>query len=147
MVQQTLELLPYEFARLNRVLLQADLGNLMLAPGAPDWAIAEVSRAAASRLTVSRVGDEDFDAMLSQVYSGRQGSSESVMEDIKDFVDLESAAARLKRLGICSMRKMMLLSSACSMPFWPNPLKKMHLIFILSPTRKRRLCVFVSMVF
>lgn len=99
MVQQTLELLPYEFARLNRVLLQADLGNLMLAPGAPDWAIAEVSRAAASRLTVSRVGDEDFDAMLSQVYSGRQGSSESVMEDIKDFVDLESAAAEIEEAG------------------------------------------------
>jgi len=99
MVQQTLELLPYEFARLNRVLLQADLGNLMLAPGAPDWAIAEVSRAAGSRLTVSRVGDEDFDAMLSQVYSGRQGSSESVMEDIKDFVDLESAAAEIKEAG------------------------------------------------
>ena len=99
MVQQTLELLPYEFARLNRVLLQADLGNLMLAPGAPDWAIAEVSRAAGSRLTVSRVGDEDFDAMLSHVYSGRQGSSESVMEDIKDFVDLESAAAEIEEAG------------------------------------------------
>lgn len=99
MVQQTLELLPYEFARLNRVLLQADLGNLMLAPGAPDWAIAEVSRAAGSQLTVSRVGDEDFDAMLSQVYSGRQGSSESVMEDIKDFVDLESAAAEIEEAG------------------------------------------------
>jgi general secretion pathway protein E len=45
------------------------------------------------------VGDEDFDAMLSQVYSGRQGSSESVMEDIKDFVDLESAAAEIEEAG------------------------------------------------
>ena len=99
MVQSTLELLPYEFARVNRVLLQSDQANLLLAPDAPDWAIAEVSRVAGSKLTVSRVGDEAFDAMLSQVYSGRQGSSEAVMEDIKDFVDLESAAAEIEEAG------------------------------------------------
>ena len=99
MVQQALELLPYEFARLNRVLLQADLGNLMLAPGAPDWAVAEVSRAAGYPLAVCRVDDEEFDALLSQLYSGRQGTSESVMEDIKDFVDLESAAAEIEEAG------------------------------------------------
>jgi len=99
MVQSTLELLPYEFARVNRVLLQSDQANLLLAPDAPDWAIAEVSRAVGSKLTVSRVGDEAFDAMLSQVYSGRQGSSEAVMEDIKDFVDLESAAAEIEEAG------------------------------------------------
>ena len=95
MTQNTLELLPYEFARSNRVLLQSDKGNLLLAPDAQDWAIAEVSRAIGLKLSVSRVADEEFDALLSQVYAGKQGSSEAVMEDIKDFVDLESAAAEL----------------------------------------------------
>jgi general secretion pathway protein E len=99
MAQETLELLPYEFARLHRVLLQSDNGSLMLGPNAPDWAVAEVSRAVGTDLSVSRVGDADFDAMLSQLYSGRQGSSESVMEDIKDFVDLESAAADVEEAG------------------------------------------------
>ena len=99
MAQETLELLPYEFARLHRVLLQSDSGNLILGPNAPDWAISEVSRAVGTDLSVSRVDDADFDAMLSQLYSGRQGSSESVMEDIKDFVDLESAAADVEEAG------------------------------------------------
>ena len=99
MTQNTLELLPYEFARVNRVLLQSDQGNLLLAPDAPDWAVAEVSRAAGGNLSVSAVADEEFDAVLSQVYAGKQGSSESVMEDIKDFVDLESAAAELEEVG------------------------------------------------
>ena len=99
MTQNTMELLPYEFARVNRLLLQSDKGNLLLAPDAPDWAVAEVSRAAGGNLSVSAVADEEFDAVLSQVYAGKQGSSESVMEDIKDFVDLESAAAELEEVG------------------------------------------------
>ena len=37
--------------------------------------------------------------MLSSIYSGRENSSESVMEDIKDFVDMESAAAELEDTG------------------------------------------------
>ncbi|MDG1310751.1 MAG: type II secretion system ATPase GspE [Porticoccaceae bacterium] len=99
MTQNTLELLPYEFARVNRVLLQSEQGNLLLGPNAPYWAVAEVSRAAGGNLSVSSVADEEFDAVLSQIYAGKQGSSESVMEDIKDFVDLESAAAELEEVG------------------------------------------------
>ena len=53
MTQNTMELLPYEFARVNRMLLQSDKGNLLLAPDAPDWAVAEVSRAAGGNLSVS----------------------------------------------------------------------------------------------
>ena len=99
MTQETLDLLPYEYARVNRVLLSVDDGDLLLGPDAPDWAIAEVSRITGSDLTIRNLADEDFDAMLSKLYSGRQNSSEAVMANMQDFVDLESAAAELEEAG------------------------------------------------
>ena len=99
MTQQMLDLLPYEFARVNRVLLRADEGDLLLGSKAPDWAITEVSRMIGRNLKVQTVADADFDAALSTTYSGRQHSSEAVMADMKDFVDLESAAAELEEAG------------------------------------------------
>jgi len=99
MTPDALDLLPYEFARMNRVLLRAAEGDLLLAPSAPDWAISEVSRMAGRNLSVRSVADQEFDALLSQLYSGRQNSSEAVMADMKDFVDMESAAAELEEAG------------------------------------------------
>ena len=99
MTQETLDLLPYEYARVNRVLLSVDDGDLLLGPDAPDWAIAEVSRITGSDLNIRNLADEDFDAMLSKLYSGRQNSSEAVMANMQDFVDLESAAAELEEAG------------------------------------------------
>ena len=99
MTQEALDLLPYEYARVNRVLLSVDDGDLLLGPDAPDWAIAEVSRITGSDLTIRNLADEDFDAMLSKLYSGRQNSSEAVMANMQDFVDLESAAAELEEAG------------------------------------------------
>jgi general secretion pathway protein E len=97
MTQEALDLLPYDFARANRVL--RDDGDLLLGPDAPDWAIAEVSRITGGDLNIRNVADEDFDALLSKLYSGRQNSSEAVMANIQDFVDLESAAAELEEAG------------------------------------------------
>jgi general secretion pathway protein E len=97
MTGEALDLLPYEFARANRVLRED--GNLLLAPDAPDWAIAEVSRITSGDLNIRNVADEDFDALLSKLYSGIQNSSESVMANMQDFVDLESAAAELEEAG------------------------------------------------
>ena len=71
----------------------------MLSPGATQWAIAEVSRTSSGFSAVKQVDGEAFDKMLSALYSGRKNSSESVMEDIKDFVDMESAAADLEETG------------------------------------------------
>ncbi|CAI8332057.1 MAG: Type II secretion system protein E [Porticoccaceae bacterium UBA1117] len=71
----------------------------MLSPGATQWAIAEVSRTNSGFSAVKQVDGEAFDKMLSALYSGRKNSSESVMEDIKDFVDMESAAADLEETG------------------------------------------------
>ncbi len=99
MSEQVVELLPFEFARTNRLLLREVEGDLILAPGVPDWAIAEVSRIINADVPVERVDDETFDKLISALYSGRQNSSESVMADIKDFVDMESAAADLEEAG------------------------------------------------
>jgi general secretion pathway protein E len=40
MTEEALDLLPYEFARVNRVLLRTAESDLLLAPSAPDWAMA-----------------------------------------------------------------------------------------------------------
>ena len=99
MSELMVELLPFEFARTNRLLLREVEGDLILAPGAPDWAIAEVGRITNVDVPVERVDDETFDQLISALYSGHQNSSESVMADIKDFVDMESAAADLEDAG------------------------------------------------
>ena len=99
MTEQLLGLLPFEFARTNRLLLREVEGDLILTSSSPDWAIAEVGRITAGDVPVGRVDDETFDQLISSLYSGRQNSSESVMADIKDFVDMESAAADLEDVG------------------------------------------------
>ena len=93
------KLLPFEFARNNGLLVRETEGDLVLSPGATQWAIAEVSRTSSGFSAVKQVDGEAFDKMLSALYSGRKNSSESVMEDIKDFVDMESAAADLEETG------------------------------------------------
>ena len=90
------KLLPFEFARSNGVLVREIEGDLVLSPNASRSAISEVSRINSKFSSVTKVGKEDFDKILSSLYSGRKHSSESVMEDIKDFVDMESAAADLE---------------------------------------------------
>jgi general secretion pathway protein E len=87
MTEAALDLLPYEFARVNRVLLRTAESDLLLTSDTPDWAISEVIRLSNAELAVHSVADQEFDAQLSQLYSGRQNSSESVMADMKDFVD------------------------------------------------------------
>ena len=74
MSELMVELLPFEFARTNRLLLREAEGDLILAPGAPDWAIAEVGRITNADVPVERVDDETFDQLLSALYSGRQNS-------------------------------------------------------------------------
>ena len=99
MSEQLVALLPFEFARTNRLLLREVEGDLIFTIGTPDWAIAEAGRIAGADVPVGRVDDETFDEMIGALYSGRQNSSESVMADIKDFVDMESAAADLEDAG------------------------------------------------
>ena len=95
-MQDAQQLLPFEFARTHRLLLNKALDQLILAPDATPWAIAEVGRNFGYTMTVEKVDAACFDSMLSDLYSGRQTSSESVMEDIQDFVDMEAAAADLE---------------------------------------------------
>ncbi|MDG1324004.1 MAG: type II secretion system ATPase GspE [Porticoccaceae bacterium] len=99
MAQPNAKLLPFEFARSNGLLVRESEGDLVLSPEASQWAITEVSRINNGFSSISRVDSKVFDKMLSEIYSGRKNSSESVMEDIKDFVDMESAAADLEDTG------------------------------------------------
>lgn len=99
MEQQALKLLPFEFARVNRVVIDNERDQLLIGPAAPLWAVNEASRATGAKLPTENLSDAEFDALLSQIYSGRSGTSEAVMEDIKDFVDMESAAADLEDVG------------------------------------------------
>ena len=99
MEHQALKLLPFEFARVNRVAVDNERQQLLIGPDAPLWAITEASRFTGAKLPVENLPQTEFDALLSQIYSGRSGTSESVMEDIKDFVDMESAAADLEDVG------------------------------------------------
>ena len=99
MAQPNAKLLPFEFARSNGLLVRESEGELVLSPDASQWAITEVSRINNGFSSISRVDSKVFDKMLSEIYSGRKNSSESVMEDIKDFVDMESAAADLEDTG------------------------------------------------
>ncbi|MBT4164921.1 MAG: type II secretion system ATPase GspE [Porticoccaceae bacterium] len=99
MSETTIKLLPFEFARSNGLLLRESEGDLILSPQANQWAISEVIRANNDFSAVTRLDSESFEKMLASIYSGRKNSSESVMEDIKDFVDMESAAAELEDTG------------------------------------------------
>ncbi len=98
-MQDIHQLLPYDFARSNRLLVDQIGRQLVLAPGVSAWAIAEVSRNFGENLGIKKVDDTSFESLLSDLYSDRQTSSESVMEDIKDFVDIESAAADLEEVA------------------------------------------------
>jgi general secretion pathway protein E len=98
-MQDIQQLLPYDFARSNRLLVDQIGRQLVLAPGVSAWAIAEVSRNFGENLGIKKVDDTSFESLLSDLYSDRQTSSESVMEDIKDFVDIESAAADLEEVA------------------------------------------------
>jgi general secretion pathway protein E len=96
--QQATKLLPFEFARVNRVLIDNERQQLLIGPAAPLWAVAEVNRIS-GQLPISNLTETEFGALLSEIYSGRSGTSEAVMEDIKDFVDMESAAADLEEVS------------------------------------------------
>ena len=95
---ENFELLPFEFARTFRVVLSEQ--GLFAAPDTNAQSLIEVRRHLAEQSfavpNVQMVSSEGFDEILRATYANRQNSSASVMEDIQDFVDLESAAEALE---------------------------------------------------
>ena len=91
-----LTLLPYEFALSNRVLVCPGQGELLHTSTIENWVINEISRCNNGDLSLVKVNDESFDKLLSELYQEQQSSSEVVMAGIKNFVDLEEAAAELE---------------------------------------------------
>lgn len=89
-------LLPYEFARQNRVLILPEKAELVHTTALENWVINEINRCHYGNLSLVEVDNQQFDELLSKQYQSRQSSSEAVMAGIKDFVDLEEAAAELE---------------------------------------------------
>ena len=87
--------LPFDFARSRQVLFDAESETLLLGPDADVQAVLEAQKMFGLR-TIERVDEENFAERLRTVYANQTGSSAAVMEDIQDFVDLESAAEELE---------------------------------------------------
>ena len=87
--------LPFEFARDQQVLFDRDSKLLLLGPKASVQSVLEAQKFC-GLCTVNRVDDEFFSEQLRAIYANQAGSSAAVMEDIKDFVDLESAVEELE---------------------------------------------------
>ena len=100
------ELLPFEFARTNRIVLGE--GKIFVAPDTVANALIETRRfldqsEGGQAEVVGKTSDE-FDELLRITYANRRDSSAAVMEDIQDFVDLESAAEALEKNADAKIR-------------------------------------------
>lgn len=93
-------LLPFDFARDQQVLFNPVTRELVAGPEANTNALIEVRRIAREVATTRLVGQDEFADALRKLYAEQRGSSASVMEDIKDFVDLESAAEELEEADL-----------------------------------------------
>ncbi|MFL2840762.1 MAG: type II secretion system ATPase GspE [Pseudohongiellaceae bacterium] len=91
-----LALLPYEFARQNQVLVRPEKAELLHTATVENWVISEILRRNNTNLSLIEVNTEEFSKLLSDLYQNQQSSSEVVMAEIKDFVDLEEASAALE---------------------------------------------------
>lgn len=94
-----LSLLPYEFARTNRLLLVPRTAELIGTPDTAPWSLLEASRHSGAALAYRTVGHEEFDKLLAGTYQNNLNSSESVMEGMQDFIDLEEAASDVEEAG------------------------------------------------
>jgi len=93
-------LLPFEFARDQQVLFDPETQELLVGPLANVNGLSEARRFVVDITESKLVSEEVFTESLRQLYAQQRGSSASVMEDIKDFVDLESAAEELEEADL-----------------------------------------------
>lgn len=93
-------MLPFEFARDQQVLFDPELGQLLIGPLANANALSEARRFAVDISESKLVDEELFTESLRQLYAEQRGSSASVMADIKEFVDLETAAEEIEEADL-----------------------------------------------
>jgi general secretion pathway protein E len=94
--QTTLKRLPFEFARSHQVLVDTSANRLLLGPEYHLDAVLDVRRTYGLDLVPESLDAEAFEKHLRVEYANRDGTSASVMEDIKDFVDIQTAAEALE---------------------------------------------------
>ena len=85
-----LEKLPYEFARQNALVLDAERERIVLGPDASRDAMLEIQRVSGGSLALETVDHDAFDELLRNTYTNVTSSSASVMEDIQDDLDLDA---------------------------------------------------------
>jgi general secretion pathway protein E len=94
-----MELLPFEFARKQSVILDTSAGALYITNGTSPGAVMEVQRVLRELPAVSVVDQDSFERKIQAAYAGRKDSSATVMEDIKDSADLQAVASSLEEAG------------------------------------------------
>lgn len=88
--------LPFEFARSHRILIDTAANKLFLGPNFALDALLEVRRTLTPGVVPETLDEEAFEQHLRSEYANRNDTSASVMEDIKDFVDIQTVAEALE---------------------------------------------------
>ena len=93
------ELLPFEFARKQGLILDSENNTVYTTPATPIAAVLELQRAFGVTPAISELDPEAFENRLQATYAGRKDSSALVMETIKDNLDLQAVATSLEEAG------------------------------------------------
>ena len=91
--------LPFSFAKRHGVLIRElgdDSGSAVYRSGASPIALAEARRFAGRPLTLSRVSDEVFDALLRESYEGGSQHAIQMVDGLNEDIDLDQVAQELE---------------------------------------------------
>ncbi len=91
--------LPFSFAKRHGVLIREflpDAANAVYRPGASPLSMAEARRFAGVPLNLSRVSEEDFDALLQSSYEQGSHKAMHMVDGLDDDVDLNRVAQELQ---------------------------------------------------
>ncbi|MGV6807681.1 MAG: type II secretion system ATPase GspE [bacterium] len=94
-----MELLPFEYARKHRIVLQKDDNRVFLREDTASSALQEVQRSLGAAPALTILNEKQFEEKLQQAYAGIRDSSADVMETIKGDLDLQSVARDLEESG------------------------------------------------
>ena len=89
------EILPFGFAKSNRLLFDHSLGKLLFNGEIPLSAVIEAKRCLGFEPLIESLNSADFDLQLQRIYANHKNSSSEIMDGIEDVVGLDEAARDL----------------------------------------------------